>query len=201
MGYLNDTFGKNNSNSGILKSNTYNSNQKRDDEIFDLLCKGLDLVMREKYKEAMSCIDKALRLDTGCVPAWIDKSQLYIKIHKPEEALYCIKKAIFAGKNNPELHGYLHEAKDEALENDTKCKYNLEQAKLNLELDPQNVDTWFEMADCLFKVGKFDESLLWLKKILTKKVNINLAYIMMGDIYKYKRNWYYDKNSLVISKK
>jgi tetratricopeptide (TPR) repeat protein len=60
----------------------------------DLVNKGFSLYRFGKYKEALSCYDKALELNPKNANAWINKGLYLYDFDRYEEAIKCYDKAI-----------------------------------------------------------------------------------------------------------
>jgi tetratricopeptide (TPR) repeat protein len=158
--------------------------------------KGASFVSLGLYEEAMSCFDRALKIDPGRSVFWSNKGKALVNLDRIEEAIRCYDKALELDPQDANAWigkgGSLHrlERFEEAIHCYDKiidlnardavawygkglslgCLCRFDEAircyDKALELDPQDANTWIAKGLNLYQVGSLEEGIYCIDKSL-----------------------------------
>ena len=151
--------------------------------------KGITFTRLENAEEALKCFDKAIELSGDPYPApWIGKATIFGILGNTEEAIKCLDKVIKMTDDYPDCRymttvGINEDTQDyQALawynkgvmlpddsEEAMKC---FDKA---IELEPEFVDAWLNKGYTLHHLGKREESIVCIRKVLELDPNNELA--------------------------
>ena len=151
--------------------------------------KGITFTRLENSEEAMKCFDKAVELSGDPYPApWIGKATLFSILGNTEEAIKCLDKVIKMTDDYPDCRyneNYLEGLQSE--DSQALAWYNKgvmlpddsEEAMKcfdkAIELEPEFVDAWLNKGYTLHHLGKREESIVCIRKVLELDPNNELA--------------------------
>ena len=129
--------------------------------------KGIILDELCRFDEAISCFEKAIRLNPNDDYAWNNKGFALFKLNHHEEAISCYDESL---KINPKYviaweNKIASLAKLEMYEEAIKCCDKV------LEINPEDDKAWCNKGTCLLMLGKDKEAIICLDKSLKIKDN------------------------------
>ena len=151
--------------------------------------KGITFTRLENAEEAMKCFDKAIELSGDPYPApWIGKATLFSILGNTEEAIKCLDKVIKMTDDYPDCRymttvGINEDTQDyQALAWYNKGVMLLDGSEEALkcfdkaiELEPEFVDAWLNKGYTLHHLGKREESIVCIRKVLELDPNDEAA--------------------------
>ena len=149
--------------------------------------KGITFTRLENAEEAMECFDKAIELSGDPYPApWIGKATIFSILGNTEEAIKYLDKVIKMTDDYPDCR-YDDNAIGGIKDSQALAWYNKgvmlpddsEEAMKcfdkAIELEPEFVDAWLNKGYTLHHLGKREESIVCIRKVLELDPNNELA--------------------------
>ncbi|AXI24907.1 hypothetical protein CFE53_01510 [Methanofervidicoccus sp. A16] len=140
------------------------------------LDEGISLSKAGKYKEALECFDKVLKIDPNCVDGWYNKGLALSKLKKYDEAIKCFDKALEIDPKHAHVwynKGYIL-LKLGRYEESIKCFDKV------LEIDPRDKYALYSKGFALLKLGRFEESIKYFDKALEVDPNYPFTWYNKG---------------------
>jgi len=113
-----------------------------------------DLNAMDKYDDAITAYDEAIRLDPNYALTWYNKGNGLKNLGKYDEAIQACNKSIELDPNN----AYAWDSKGEALRRQGKYKEAIQALDKAIELDPNLADAWNNKSKALKALGRTTES-------------------------------------------
>lgn len=166
--------------------NCYNSipDNKRNSDIYffrgitnyNIFKDGIESIQLD---EVLDDLDKAISLDEDNIYLYLKKAKIiYNELSDAKNTILCYKKVIKINKYNEEANEWLA---NYYYDND-KFKEALKYSKNYLEINSNNIDMYFQHAECSYEVGQYKEALSCYKYILEKWED-SRVYDYIGDVY------------------
>lgn len=115
--------------------------------------KGIDLAENNKYKDAIVCYNKAIKINSRYFDAWFNKGICLLKLSKFEEAISCYDEAL---KINPKEED-LWNNKGAALRGLRKYAEAIKCFDKEIQLHPKNIKAWNNKGVVLGELKKYKE--------------------------------------------
>lgn len=127
--------------------------EKKADEIKELLKNAVNLELSGKFKEAISILERAIKLNPNDGNLLNRLGDLYIKMSKPKEALVAYQKGI------------------EAFKSDNFLRNALALCKKVLRYDPGNIDINFTIAQLLIELDEKSDAAIYLFSYIERQMS------------------------------
>lgn len=137
----------------------------------ELTEKGMALLDKNKYREAIHCFNKALVLDSRNATAWYGKVIAYDKLGNMTEAIECLDEAT---KISPEDKAFFDNQVKDIFNNkginlaeQQEYESALACFESALHIDDKYVDALYNMGNCLTSLQRFKEALSYYDRVLS----------------------------------
>jgi tetratricopeptide (TPR) repeat protein len=147
--------------------------------------KGYALANLGKYKEAIKCYDRAIKVDPNNAEAWcskgstlhkLNKDSTLHKLNKYKKAIVCYDKALEIDPNYAEAWY----SKGDTLDSLGKHEEAIKHFDNALKIDPDHARAWKRKGDALYKLDKYDEAIKCYDKALEIDPNYAEAWYNKG---------------------
>ena len=136
---------------------------KKDLTAIDWNNKGLALHNLERYKEAIECCDKALKINPKLEAAWLNKGNALISLGRNEEAIECCDKAL---EIDPKLEAAWSNKGIALVNNLGRNEEAIECCDRALEINPRLAEAWYNRGVALNDLGRHKEAIECCNKAL-----------------------------------
>lgn len=136
----------------------------KEKNIDELYYEGKKNIEQSKYKEAIKCFDKVIKLNPNYAQAWNGKYKAFRKLGKSDKSSICADE--FIRLTAKELGVDLYDASDVAgllnqgarLDNMGKHREAITSYDKALEIEPKNRQVWICKGTALTKLHKWDDA-------------------------------------------
>ena len=143
--------------------------------------KGVTLTHLDRHQDAIECYDKAIKLNPKDAGSWINKAHRLNQIGKNEECIKLMDEALeFITDDDDVVRCLIN--KGVAFSILKNSKESLKYYKQASEIKPTNTLALNNMADSLQKLGRLDEALEIIKKVLKMNSKKWLYWETKGEI-------------------
>jgi tetratricopeptide (TPR) repeat protein len=156
-----------------------------------------DLLLHSNRADAVTYLEKALKLDPNLGMAHASLGMLRFREGKVEEARASLERAVAASSQNYLAHYYYAYTLSRQRPEDTAANYTPEQmAKIRehlkraIQLRPDYPESYTLLAFVSLVTGsEIDESIASMKRLLSESPGRNSAKFMLGQLYMHKRDY------------
>lgn len=133
----------------------------------------------EKYDDALTTLDKAIKIDNALPALYNSKGNIFLRLNKPEAATHEYQKAIECDDQYAAAFNNLGNAYNAQNQLD-KAKEQYEKA---IALNEHYSDAHYNLGILMAKLGESDKAITYLKKALELNPNRPAAHGQLAEIY------------------
>ncbi|MCD6452588.1 MAG: tetratricopeptide repeat protein [Acidobacteria bacterium] len=142
------------------------SAKKKEGEAFLLYLKGMNLSVQGKYKEAIACFRKAIKLKPDYVKAYFGLGYAYGELGRYQEAIEAYKQAIRLKPDDAEAHFQLGVAYGEL----GRWSEAVTAFKEAIRLKPDDAEAHYNLGVAYGKLGRWSEAVTPFKQVIREEI-------------------------------
>lgn len=140
------------------------------------------LIRLERLQEALTDLDKALKLDSQYEKAYYEKGNILSKLSKPELANEAYAKVLEINPDNPDVQSMF-------AYNAGNYQEAIKYFNMILKQEPDNLDAYYYKGKALSQIGKYEDAMASYKAALDIKPDLQTALYAQAELYYQLKNY------------